>query len=120
MQTPEQLSRSRAIEFPEVTDGNRYLARLGSCWSMLPGRVGSGQTIRSWFSDHRAAYCVRRSMMSELMADPDLAGRVLILSADVIDNHSFNAPPADSGSYNINKNIFQLKPYIAADRGGRL
>ena len=120
MPAPGRRGRPRQVEFREVINAVRYLARSGGGWRMLPTHFGHWRTVYGWFRELARRFLFQTIHDVELMLDRERAGREASPTAAVIDSQSVKAPQAGTRGYDAAKKIVGRKRHIAVDTDGRL
>ncbi len=117
---PGRLGRPREIEFREMINAVRYLARSGCGWRMPPVHFGHWRTVYGWFRELARRFLFQTIHDVELMLDRERQGREASPSAAVIDSQSVKAPQSETRGYDAGKKIVGRKGHIAVDPDGRL
>ncbi len=120
MPKPGRRGRPREVDFREVINAVRYLARSGCGWRMLPVHFGAWQTVYGWFRELARRFLFQTIHDVALMLDRERVGREASPSAAVIDSQSVKAPAAATRGYDAGKKIVGRKRHIAVDTDGRL
>jgi putative transposase len=102
---PPKRGRKVSVDFREMLNAIRYIARSGGGWRMLPTNFGPWQTVYWWFRRF-----VRRMLFQTihdvlLMLDRERVGREASPSGGVLDSQTVKAPHAQTRGYDANKKI---------------
>jgi len=117
---PAKTGRRRTVDFREVVNAIRYLARSGCGWRMLPKDFPSWQTVYWWFRRFVRRLLFRTIHNVALMVDRERIGREASPSAGVLDSQSIKAPAAKKRGFDAGKKVTGRKRHIAVDTDGRL
>jgi len=117
---PNRTGRPRGVDFREIFNALRYLARSGCGWRMLPKDFPPWQTVYWWFRQFVRRLLFQTIHDVALMIDRERAGREASPSAGVVDSQSVKAPAAKERGYDAGKKINGCKRHIAVDTDGRL
>lgn len=118
MPEPGRRGRPREVEFREVINAVRYLARSGCGWRMPPVHFGPWQTVYRWFRELARRFLFQTIHDVALMVERERVGRKAGPSAAVIDSQSVKAPHAETRGYDAAKKIVGRKRPIAVDADG--
>ena len=86
MPKPPRRGRKPAVDFREILNAIRYMARSAGGWRMLPSEFGPWQTVYWWFRRFVRRLLFRTIHDVALMLDRDNAGREASPTGGVIDN----------------------------------
>ena len=117
---PAKMGRRRGVDFREVLNAIRYLARTGCGWRMLPKDFPPWQTVYWWFRRFARLLLFRAIHDIALMIDRERAGREASPTGGVLDSQSVKAPAAKERGFDGGKKIVGRKRHIAVDTDGRL
>ena len=92
MPKPPRRGRKPAVDFREILNAIRYMARSAGGWRMLPSEFGPWQTVYWWFRRFVRRLLFRTIHDVALMLDRDNAGREASPTAGVIDSQTVKAP----------------------------
>ena len=118
---PSRLGRKPDVDYREIMNAIRYIARSGVGWRMLPKDFPPWPTVYWWFRRFVRQFLFHTIHDIALMMDRERAGREASPSAGVIDSQTVKAtaPNAKRG-YDGGKKITGRKRHIAVDTDGRL
>ena len=117
---PARTGRRREVDFREILNAIRYMARSGGGWRMLPKDFPPWQTVYWWFREFVRLLLFRTIHDIALMMDRERRGREASPSAGVLDSQTVKAPAARKRGYDAGKKIVGRKRHIAVDTDGRL
>jgi transposase len=117
---PAKKGRRREVDFREVLNAIRYLARTGCGWRMLPKDFPPWQTVYWWFRRFVRLLLFRTIHDITLMMDRERAGREASPTGAVLDSQSVKAPAARKRGYDAGKKVVGRKRHVAVDTDGRL
>ena len=86
MPKPPPRGRKPAVDFREILNAIRYMARSAGGWRMLPREFGPWQTVYWWFRRFVRRLLFRTIHDVVLMLDREQAGREGSPSGGVLDN----------------------------------
>ena len=117
MPKPPPRGRKPAVDFREILNAIRYMARSAGGWRMLPSKFGPWQTVYWWF--RRFVRLLFRTIHDvALMIDREQAGREAG-PGGVLDSQTVKAPFAAQRGYDEAKKIVGRKRHVAVDTDGR-
>ena len=117
---PAATGRPREVDFREIFNALRYLARSGCGWRMLPKDFPPWQTVYWWFRQFVRRFLFQTIHDVALMIDRERVGREASPTAGIIDSQSVKAPAAKERGYDAGKKINGRKRHIVVDADGRL
>ena len=117
---PAGTGRPRAVDFREILNAIRYMARSGGGWRMLPKDFPPWETVYWWFRRFVRLLLVRTIHDIALMRDRERQGREASPTGGVLDSQSVKAPAARQRGYDAGKKIAGRKRHVAVDTDGRL
>jgi putative transposase len=120
MPKPPARGRKPAVDFREILNAIRYMARSAGGWRMLPHEFGPWQTVYWWFRRFVRRLLFRTIHDVALMLDREQAGREASPSGGVLDSQTVKAPFAEVRGYDGGKKIVGRKRHVAVDTDGRL
>ena len=120
MPKPPRRGRKPAVDFREILNAIRYMARSAGGWRMLPSEFGPWQTVYWWFRRFVRRLLFRTIHDVALMIDREQAGREASPSGGVLDSQTVKAPFAEQRGYDGGKKIVGRKRHVAVDTDGRL
>jgi putative transposase len=113
--------RPARTDLREDLNANRYLARSGGGWRMLPKDFPPWPTVYWWFRRFVRRFLLLQTIHDmALMLDREWAGREASQTGGVIDSQSFKAPEAKTRGYDAGKKIVGRKRHIAVGIDDRL
>ena len=95
MPKPARRGRKPAVNFREVLNAIRYMARSAGGWRMLPSEFGPWQTVYWWFRRFVRRLLFRTIHDVVLMIDREQAGREASPAGGVLDSQTVKAPFAE-------------------------
>ena len=120
MPKPPRRGRKPSVDFREILNAIRYMARSAGGWRMLPHEFGPWQTVYWWFRRFVRRLLFRTIHDVALMLDREQAGREASPSNGVLDSQTVKAPFAETRGYDGGKKIVGRKRHVAVDTDGRL
>jgi transposase len=117
---PARTGRPREVDFREILNAIRYMARSGGGWRMLPKDFPPWETVYWWFRCFVRQLLFRTIHDIALMMDRERQGREASPSGGVLDSQSVKAPAARERGYDAGKKIVGRKRHVAVDTDGRL
>ena len=120
MPKPPPRGRKPSVDFREILNAIRYMARSAGGWRMLPHEFGPWQTVYWWFRRFVRRLLFRTIHDVALMLDRDQAGREASPSGGVLDSQTVKAPFAEARGYDGGKKTVGRKRHVAVDTDGRL
>ena len=118
MPKPGRRGRKPRVDFREVLNAIRYMARSAGGWRMLPSEFGPWQTVYWWFRRFVHRLLFRTIHDVALMIDREQAGREAGRGG-VLDSQTVKAPFAAQRGYDEAKKIVGRKRHVAVDTDGR-
>jgi transposase len=117
---PARTGRPREVDFREILNAIRYMARSGGGWRMLPKDFPPWETVYWWFPRFVRLLLFRTIHDIALIMDRERQGREASPSGGVLDSQSVKAPAARQRGYDAGKKIAGRKRHVAVDTDGRL
>jgi transposase len=117
---PARTGRPREVDFREISNAIRYMARSGGGWRMLPKDFPPWETVYWWFRRFVRMLLFRTIHDIALMMDRERQGREASPSGGVLDSQSVKAPAARQRGYDAGKKVVGRKRHVAVDTDGRL
>jgi transposase len=117
---PAGTGRPREVDFREILNAIRYMARSGGGWRMLPKDFPPWETVYWWFRRFVRMLLFRTIHDIALMMDRERQGREASPSGGVLDSQTVKAPAARTRGYDAGKKIVGRKRHVAVDTDGRL
>ena len=105
MPKPPGRGRKPAVDFREILNAIRYMARSAGGWRMLPSEFGPWQTVYWWFRRFVRRLLFRTIHDVALMIDREQAGREASPSGGVLDSQTVKAPFAEQRGYDGGKKM---------------
>jgi transposase len=120
MPKPPPRGRKPSVDFHEILNAIRYMARSAGGWRMLSHEFGPWQTVYWWFGRFVCRLLFRTIHDVALMLDREQAGREASPTCGVLDSQTVKAPFTATRGYDGGKKIVGRKRHIAVDADGRL
>jgi putative transposase len=105
MPKPPPRGRKPAVDFREILNAIRYMARSAGGWRMLPSEFGPWQTVYWWFRRFVRRLLFRTICDVSLMLDREQAGREASPTGGALDSQTVKAPFAQARCYDGGKKI---------------
>ena len=118
MPKPTRRGRKPRVDFREVLNAIRCMARSAGGWRMLPSEFGPWQTVYWWSRRFVRRLLFRTIHDVALMIDRELAGREAGRGG-VLDSQTVKASFAAQRGYDGAKKLVGRKRHIAVDTDGR-
>jgi transposase len=120
MPKPPPRGRKPAVDFREILNAVRHMARSAGGWRMLPSDFGPWQTVYGRFRRFVRRRLFRTIHDVSLMLDREQAGREASPTGGALDSKTVKAPFAEARGYDGGKKIVGRKRHVAVDTDGRL
>ena len=125
MPKPARRGRKPRVDFREVLNAIRYMARSAGGWRMLPSEFGPWETVYWWFRRFVRRLLFRTIhdvalMIDREQADCEQAGREAGPTGGVLHSQTVKVPFAAQRGYDGAKEIVGRTRHVAVDTDGRL